>query len=81
MTLQVNLSEAESHLGQLIAKAQAGEDVIITKSGQPVVRLQPIRAKYPGMRKLGLLNGKIQIPDDFNTLASEEIVTLFDGAS
>ena len=34
--------EAKSSLSDLIARAEKGEDVVITRNGRPVVRLQPI---------------------------------------
>ena len=35
----VNVAEAKAHLSELIAAAEAGEDVVITKRGKAVVRL------------------------------------------
>jgi prevent-host-death family protein len=34
-----NLVEAKTHLGELIAKAQAGETVLIARRGVPIARL------------------------------------------
>ena len=34
--------EAKNSLSALIDRALAGEDVVITRHGQPVVRLQPV---------------------------------------
>lgn len=39
MGIQVSLTEAMAKLSQLIAQAEAGEDVIITRAGVPSVRL------------------------------------------
>lgn len=40
----MNISEAESHLEELIEKARAGEEVVITGGDEkaPMVRLEPI---------------------------------------
>lgn len=35
----VSLAEAKAHLSELVAAVEAGEDVIVTKRGKPVVRL------------------------------------------
>jgi prevent-host-death family protein len=40
--IKVNLKEAETHLGQLIEEAAAGQDVVITGTGGSVVRLVPL---------------------------------------
>ena len=35
----VTLDEAKAHLGHLIERVEAGEEITITKRGRPVVRL------------------------------------------
>ncbi len=65
-----NISEAKAQLSALIAKVQAGEEVIIGKSGKPVARL----IKYENNQKTrqpGALKGKIKISDDFDTLPDD----------
>ena len=47
------------------------------KSGKPMARLSPIGALTP--TKLGLLNGKIKVPDDFNESLDEEVIAEFEG--
>ncbi|MGH8114609.1 MAG: type II toxin-antitoxin system Phd/YefM family antitoxin [Rhodanobacteraceae bacterium] len=41
--MQTNILEAKNNLSQLIKAAQAGEEVVIAKRGEPVVRLVPVR--------------------------------------
>jgi prevent-host-death family protein len=41
--VHVNIHAAKTSLSQLIEKAQAGEEIIIAKSGKPVAKLVPIR--------------------------------------
>lgn len=35
----VNLADAKAHLSELVAQAEAGEDICITRRGKPVARL------------------------------------------
>ncbi len=42
--MQVNVLEAKNNLSQLVARAAAGEDVVIARRGVPLVRLVPVRA-------------------------------------
>ncbi len=59
----INVSEAKAKLSQLIDMVYHGEKVVIAKNNLPIVDLeihQPIST-----RKLGLLEGQINIPDDF----------------
>ena len=70
-----NMYEAKTRLSQLVRKALEGEEVILAKSGKPLVRLVPTKPE-PIKRKFGLLKGKIRISDDFNEF-SEELETMF----
>jgi prevent-host-death family protein len=38
----IGLFEAKTHLSELIARAEKGEEVIITRHNKPVARLMPI---------------------------------------
>ena len=78
MTQQINIHQAKTQLSKLIELIQAGEEFVIAKSGKPVARLIPI-GKEKRKRKLGLLDGKIKVPDDFNAPLPEEVITAFEG--
>jgi prevent-host-death family protein len=38
----VSLSEAKSHLSQLLRLVEAGEEVVITRRGKPIARIIPV---------------------------------------
>lgn len=38
----VTLAEAKSHLSHLLDQVEAGEEVVITRRGQPVARISPV---------------------------------------
>ena len=71
-----NMAEAKAHFSQLIDRAYHGETVVIAKSGTPLVDLIPHRPSRP--RKLGLLAGKLTVPDDFSE-ENAEITGMFYG--
>lgn len=73
----VNIHAAKTQLSQLVEQAAAGEEIVITKAGKPVARLVALAEPKP-RRKLGGLNGKIRVPDDFDTMCEEEIRRLFE---
>ena len=75
---QVNVHEAKTHLSRLIDEVEAGAEVTIAKAGRPVARLSPIRSKGR-RRRLGLLDGKFRIPDDFNAPLADDILEVFEG--
>jgi prevent-host-death family protein len=68
------IHEAKTNLSRLIEAAERGEDVVIARGKQPVVRLVPIAKPPEGQRKFGLLKGKFTVPDDFwDPLPQEEL--------
>lgn len=72
-----NIHEAKTNLSKLIAQVLAGKEVIVAKAGKPVVKLVAYKPEKK-TRKMGLLKGKIDIPDDFDD-ESEEINKMFYG--
>ncbi|PCI45410.1 MAG: toxin-antitoxin system, antitoxin component, PHD family protein [Proteobacteria bacterium] len=59
----VNISEAKANLSKLVNMAYHGEKIVIAKNNLPLVDL--VVHKPEGKRKLGLLAGKVTVPDDF----------------
>lgn len=75
---QVNIHEAKTHLSQLVAEVENGEEIVIARAGKPVARLVKTEPEsHP--RLFGLLKGKIQIPDDFDAPLPDDILDLFEG--
>jgi prevent-host-death family protein len=68
----VKIHEAKTNLSRLIEKACRGEDIIIARGDEPVVRLVPIAGKK--RRNLGILKGKLVVgPEFFEPLPSDEL--------
>ena len=59
----VNVSDAKANLSKLIDMVYHGEDVTIAKNNLPLVDL--VVHKPKGKRKLGLLSGQFEVPEDF----------------
>lgn len=74
----VNIHEAKTQLSKLVAKAVAGEPFVISKAGEPLVRVTALAAPVKAKR-LGFLEGEIDVPDDFDRLHEEAIRQLFEG--
>jgi len=77
MPVAVNVHEAKTHLSRLLEQVLAGEDVVIMRSGRPLVKLTPV-ASAPRPRKLGSAKGKIVIADDFDAPLPDEIYDEFE---
>ena len=46
-TQTIGLFEAKTHLSELVARAEAGDDVVITRHNKPVARIVPYAAVQP----------------------------------
>lgn len=74
----INIHEAKTHLSRLLEKVAGGEEIIIAKAGKAIARLVPLDA-LPKKRQLGLLKGKLNVPDDFDAPLTEDELALFEG--
>ena len=73
MALTVKVAEAKARLSELLAKVEAGEEVIIARGKKPVVRLVPVKSP-PNKRVPGLFKAEFKIgPSFFEPLPSEEL--------
>jgi prevent-host-death family protein len=76
MSGQVSIAEAKAKFASLIARAEAGETIIVTRNGRPVARLVPLAQARP--IKYGDLRG-IALADDL--LLPEDVISDFEPAS
>ncbi len=74
----VNIHEAKTHLSRLVERAAAGEQVVIAKSGKPIVRLVPY-AGDESPRRPGSMRGRIRMADDFDEPLPPELLGEFQG--
>lgn len=72
----VNIHEAKTQLSKLVDQAARGEPVVIARAGKPLVRMAALDAPAKPKR-LGFLSGEIEVPDDFDAMAADEIAALF----
>lgn len=45
--IQVPVSEAKAQLAELVRRAEAGDDVVLTRHGHPAVRLVAVKVPQP----------------------------------
>ena len=76
--IQVNIHEAKTQLSRLLARVEAGEEVVIARAGRPVARLSAVTVA-PGERRLGLDAGLFRVPDDFDAPLADELLDTFEG--
>lgn len=63
---------AKTNLSKLVARAEAGEEIVLARGKEPVVKIVPMAAKPK--RKFGRLKGKGSVgPEFFEPLPDDEL--------
>ena len=69
----VTIHTAKTTLSQLIARAEAGEEIVLARGTQAVAKIVPIVAASQ-KRRFGAYRDKISVPDSFfDPLPDEEL--------
>ena len=69
----VTVHAAKTNLSKLIEQACAGEEIVIARGSEPVVKLTPMTGPEP-RRQPGTLKGELVVPDEFfEPLPPEEL--------
>lgn len=75
----INVHQAKTHLSRIIEQVLAsGEPVTIARAGKPVVVVSAHPESRAVRRKLGILRGKVRLPEDLNA-QNTEIERMFEG--
>jgi prevent-host-death family protein len=69
--IRVGMHEAKSQLSRLVELAESGEEVVIQRSGRPVVRLVAVQRRRPVAEAFGALRDEIKLADDFDELPAD----------
>ena len=68
----VTIHAAKTNLSRLVARAEAGEEIVIARGNKPVAKLVPIAPKPK--RVFGSMRGRFTIgPEFFEPLPPEEL--------
>jgi prevent-host-death family protein len=80
MKQPISIHVAKTHLSRLIARAEAGEEIVIARGRKPVAKLVPIAPKPK--RVFGALKGRLSVgPEFFAPLPPEELKSWEQGPS
>jgi prevent-host-death family protein len=60
----VTIHDAKTNLSRLLARVEAGEEIVIARGKIPIARLTPIRGE-PAQRRFGAMKGIVSIGRDF----------------
>lgn len=74
----VPMHQAKSSLSQLVKRAAKGETIFIGSYGRAEAVLTSAADVRP-KKRLGLLEGKLIVPDDFDAPLPPEVLAAFEG--
>lgn len=73
--MRVGVHEAKTRLSSLLRLVDAGQEVEISRGGEPIARIVPIRAVQK--RQLGVDQGVFAVPDDFDEPLPDDVLESF----
>ena len=76
-TTIVPMHQAKSSLSQLVKRAASGETIFIGSYGRAEAVLTSAAVAKP-KKRLGLLEGKLTVPDDFDAPLPPELLAAFE---
>ncbi|SDD75199.1 type II toxin-antitoxin system Phd/YefM family antitoxin [Rhodospira trueperi] len=82
--MQVSVTDAKSQLTDLVRRAEAGDEVVLTRYGHPAVRLVPVSAKPNRATRKALLdavraNAAVKATPGANAARSQDVLYGEDG--
>lgn len=70
---QFNIHEAKTQLSRIVERVEHGEEIIISRAGEPVAKVVPLPRRFhrPGY---GSLKGKLKLADDWDSPEVNEAI-------
>lgn len=76
MTKSVGVHQAKTHLSRLLDDVAAGEEVVITRRGEPAARL--VALGTGAQRAFGIDRGRLIVPEGFDAPLDDEVLDGFE---
>jgi prevent-host-death family protein len=70
---QFNIHDAKTHLSQIIARVEHGEEIIISRAGRPVAKVIPLAGRVQ-RRGRGSLRGQLALASDWDSDAVNDSI-------
>jgi prevent-host-death family protein len=75
----INMHQAKTELSKLVARVEAGEEVILARRDKPVAKIVPIEPMAAKTRGAGAWKGRFTVPDSFFDPLPEEELRAWEG--
>jgi prevent-host-death family protein len=68
---RVGMHEAKTNLSKLVERVEGGEEIVITRRGEPAARLVPERHGGGFASLAGAWRGRVRVAEDFDELPDD----------
>lgn len=75
----ISMHQAKSTLSQLVKRAASGETILIGAYGKVEAKLVPATLPSVAHKRIGILAGKLSVPDDFDAPLGDDLLAAFEG--
>ena len=79
MTIVKKIHQAKTELSKLVARVEAGEEVVLSRRDKPVAKIVPLDPIKPKTRGAGAWKGRFTVPDSFFDPLPEEELRAWEG--
>jgi antitoxin (DNA-binding transcriptional repressor) of toxin-antitoxin stability system len=77
--MRISVEDIQQNFAAFLQRVEAGETVLIMRTGQPIAELKPVSAPAETLRPFGLCAGEFRVPEDFDASLPEDILNAFEG--
>ncbi|MFF3392494.1 type II toxin-antitoxin system Phd/YefM family antitoxin [Streptomyces sp. NPDC002669] len=67
---QYDVHEAKTHFSRILQQVETGEEVVISRAGEPIAKVVPLHPRAD-RTDYGVLRGRIRIAEDFDELPDD----------
>jgi antitoxin (DNA-binding transcriptional repressor) of toxin-antitoxin stability system len=75
----ISMHLAKSTLSQLVKRAATGETIFLGAYGKAEAKLVPTDAQSLPAKKIGIMAGRLDVPEDFDAPLPDDIQKAFEG--
>ena len=77
--VRVSVEEIQQDVSAFLQRVEAGETLLIVRTGQPIAEIKPVVVPAEALRPFGLCAGEFTVPDDFDAPLPEDMLNAFEG--
>lgn len=75
---RVSVEEIQQDVSAVLRRVEAGETVIVVRTGKPIAEIKPVVVPRETLRPFGLCAGEFAVPEDFDAPLPEDIIKAFE---